>query len=142
MCAMVVAGLLGLTMLPGGAMVLAGGSSKNCEEKLVGQAFLCKVVGQSGNSGEAALDFTSGTLGDFDLTFEDGDTYGCSCRADGDLDDPEFDQEEDGFLCAGTVASGPAVLVGRLKDDGKIKAEEIQTAFTPTNSLLYKCKKI
>ena len=42
MCAMVVAGLLGLTMLPGGVTVSAAG---RCEERLVGKTFQCEQVG-------------------------------------------------------------------------------------------------
>jgi hypothetical protein len=40
---MVVAGLLGWTILPMGATVLADGRSKSCAEKLVGKTFTSRI---------------------------------------------------------------------------------------------------
>lgn len=99
-------------------------------------------MNQNGDRGQETWQFSPPGLGEFQLTFpsEPGSiALGCSWRADGDLKDPDFDQNDVAFLCAGAGAADDAqAIVGNLTDDGTFKAEGVQTAGF---SNLFKCKK-
>jgi hypothetical protein len=60
MWAMVVAGVLGLTLLPMGAAVYA-----NCTENLVGKIFQCQGKLQDGATGSEAWAFVTGEGGSY-----------------------------------------------------------------------------
>jgi hypothetical protein len=143
MCAMVVAGLLSWTMLPMDATRLAEARSKTCADKLVDKAFTCEGVGQS-QSVQLAWEFESPGVGDFQLVVT-GMTpnlsfiLGCSCRAAGNFNDPEFDEDEEAFLCVGTVTAGPIAIVGKLRDHQALKGEGV---FQSGESFLFKCKEV
>jgi hypothetical protein len=130
--------LLGLMMLPMEATVLAGTRPNNCEAKLVGKTFYCTFVGQHhAEIGRETWQFTANGLGDFQLMGTATGPLGCSCQADGDLDDPDFDRDGNEFLCV--AETGAFALVGKVRKSGSIRAE--RTTAAPGTSSLSECRK-
>jgi hypothetical protein len=87
--------------------------------------------------GQDTWQFTSDGLGDFQLTGTATGALGCSCRANGDLDDPDFDRDKNEFLCV--AETGDFALVGKMTTGGNIRAE--RTTAAPGTSSLSECRK-
>lgn len=136
----VIAGWLGVTMLPVGGTVFAA----TCQDQLVDETFTCEFIDQGGGPGTETWQFTApGTLGDFDLTVTDtGQTRGCSCQARGTFRDPEFDQNRAEFLCGLPAGDIAEAMSGRVTLFGEISAENVQFGgSTPGVSTLFRCRK-
>jgi len=127
---MVGAGLLGVMLLPMGATVHA-----NCEAGLVGKTFQCQFKHQDGSTGTEEWKFVDDGLGEFELQITGGASHGCSCRATGNFNNPNFDQDNNAFLCV--TATGPEALAGQVTGGGQITAEAADITGAST---LFQCQ--
>ncbi len=87
----------------------------NCQAKLVGNSYDCKVKASQGNTEPVCFKFESGGISmDFDLLISTDD-FGCACDTTGSYDSPSFDSSSSSFEC----------LTGNFLLNGTVKSKKI-----------------
>ena len=107
--------------LVGSFSAQAGG---NCQSKLVGNTYNCTGVQEGyGSLGAFTVGFeTGGSSQYFDMVFEAGADYGCSCDSSGSVAAPKYDSSSSTFECEEAVTGFG--ITGKVSGK-KIKAQAV-----------------
>lgn len=146
-------GILALALIGLAVNSTADGNRRDCEDRLVGNLYLCKGVDRNDTEYEFELLFSEGNESSFlvhlfelssNQTEAESPQGICACQAEGSLRRPRFDRSDD-FICA--IPTNESLAIALTGEADKKKIEDGQMLFASNSTLeslqlFYECKKI